>query len=205
MNANIEEKTFAPLVAAEREYWAKLDNYRKSVAALRDLVQAFSARIQADKNKMSAALDALDEEEAKLRAHVREQAQTAIMRRISGQQPPESDLSAGARLAVIPEERAAIEALMSSQGLTEEEREQYEDAYDDARAATSDAEAASNKRWAEFSSVLKTLETVRKAGSIPNLSLALDDIQQSVYRLTPQPEQTEYVTPYGVLKGGHKL
>lgn len=207
-NSTINLEALAPLAEAEREHREKWEAYREAVTALRAVVDSIAERQRNDADKITGMLAELEAEEQKLRQTTREQAEARALCRITGQEPPRNDFSAGARLAAIPEEKAALEALRGRRRITDQEREEYEAALEAAQAAADEGRRAAKRRHDELEAVF-TLVSAARGGfeAIPN-PFDLSDIIERVYHLnTPETDEDEgagYETPYGVLRGGRR-
>lgn len=85
-------------------------------------LQSVKKRQERDAAKVATMIAELDAEERELREAVREQAKTRGSLLLNGETPPAMDMAAGARLAVIPEERAALQDLMNRRRMTPKEK-----------------------------------------------------------------------------------
>lgn len=182
---------FRPLVEAIEEQEAAATAFYEKCGAARELLDRIASRQDKGAEEVSAMLEELRREEAALRRKVREDTSRRAKARISGQQPPEMDNSAGARLAAIPDERAALEAMMTAKEMTPEEREEWKTLHADARSAGDRLKAANRAvtseliRWRGYFAD----EARRAALSVDDSSL--DSLVREAYELNSKAVQQE--------------
>ena len=149
-NTKLTLEDFRPLVEMIEqrekivpEYYGK---YRDALAIL----NAIEARQDAESEKIAAMLEKLNAEEQQLHKKLREQTTQRAKALISGQKPAESDAALAARLAAIPDERAALNILRGSKSMTDEEREKYKAAFAEVVAAGNALKALNGKYMSEL-------------------------------------------------------
>lgn len=147
---------FRPLVEAMEEQPSAETDYYEKLSAARELLNRIKSRQREDAEKVNSMLDALSKEETALRKEVRKNASNRARALLAGQQPPETDSNAGARLAAIPDERAALEALRESREMTAEEQEEWARLHDEVSSAAKRLEKVNGNliaalvKWACF-------------------------------------------------------
>ena len=141
---------FRPLVEAMEEQPSAETDYYEKLSAARELLNRIKSRQSEDAEKVNSMLDALSKEETSLRKEVRENASNRARALLAGQQPPETDSNAGARLAAIPDERAALEALRESREMTAEEPEEWVRLHDEVSGAAKRLEKVNGDIIAEL-------------------------------------------------------
>jgi hypothetical protein len=104
------------------------DDYLSADRKARELLSSIKKRQEKDRRKLSAMLRDLKAEEAALRRKVRSEAADRAKALLTGKEAKDADITAGARLAALPDEMAALETLIVSKRMTDEERELWEEA-----------------------------------------------------------------------------
>jgi phage protein D len=104
------------------------DDYWSANRKVRELLSSIKKRQEKDRRKLSAMLRDLKAEEAALRRKVRSEAADRAKALLTGKEAKDADITAGARLAALPDEMAALETLIVSKRMTDEERELWEEA-----------------------------------------------------------------------------
>jgi hypothetical protein len=120
--------SFKPLVQALEVRDRCADDYWSANRKVRELLSSIKKRQEKDRRKLSAMLRDLKAEEAALRRKVRSEAADRAKALLTGKEAKDADITAGARLAALPDEMAALETLIVSKRMTDEERELWEEA-----------------------------------------------------------------------------
>lgn len=125
MSEKLTLDSFQPLIEAMEESRttaaAFLDGRGRAVS----LLHSIKARQAADRQKYSEMLSGLKAEGKRIRQKVREDTANRARAAAKGEAAPLADVSTGARLAALPDEIAALEALIAEQRMTDEEREKW--------------------------------------------------------------------------------
>lgn len=139
MNSTLLNELFTPYCEAVENYNACCDTYRTAQRKANDILRKVEGRQRAENSKIIAKIADLENEEKRLKADIR--------RRIaSGESSPDADLGAGARLAVINEQKAALQALSNKRRMTDEEKSLWGQAVDDLDEATNSLNMAVAQR-----------------------------------------------------------
>lgn len=141
MSEELTLDSFRPLIEAEKERYRAAADFLNAQNSARSFLRDIRARQNEEQQKLSEMLSDLKAEEQRLRQKVRAEA-TA---RAKATATPRTDTTIGARLAVLPDEMAAIEALIAERRMTDDEREKWtetvmylrelEDVFEQARRA----------------------------------------------------------------------
>lgn len=182
---------FQPLVEAIEEQKAAATVYYEKRNIARDLLNRILTRQQEGREQISTMLKELKEEEAALRRQVREDTNKRAKARMTGQPLPEMDNSAGARLAAIPDERAALEALYGVREMLPEEREEWEMLHSDASDAGDRLNRANKATIALLRKWRTYFEEESKAASLSMESARLADLEKDAYALNSNPASSE--------------
>lgn len=182
---------FRPLVEAIEEQAAAAAAFSEKKGAAQELLNQINRRQREGAAEIVAMLEELSKEEAALRRQVREETNRRAKARLAGQKPPETDNSAGARLAAIPDERAALDALRGVKEMTPEEREEWETLHSDASDAGDRLRAANR---AVNSALQKWRAYFTEAAQIAALSTedaSLAYLERDAYALNSNPASSE--------------
>lgn len=149
-NTKLTLEDFHPLVEMIEQREKIVPEYYGKYRDALDILNAIEARQDAESEKIAAMLEKLNTEEQQLHKKLREQTTQRAKALISGQKPAESDAALAARLAAIPDERAALNILRGSKSMTDEEREKYKAAFAEVVAAGNALKALNSKYMAEL-------------------------------------------------------
>lgn len=188
---------FRPLAEATEEQMSARRDYLDKSCEARTFLNRVKKRQQQDAAALAAMLQELKSEEDALRQQVREDANRRAKARLTGQQPPETNNSAGARLAAIPDERTAIEALHGVKEMTPEECEEWEKLYSD----LADAADRSNRANGSVLSMLNSWAVlIKEATQLIGTSEGRADASayaSDAYALNSNPSGGEWAVAYG--------
>ena len=96
-------------------------------------------RQRAENTEIVSKIAELESEEKRIKIEIRQRVQR-------GENFPDADLGAGARLAVIYQQKAALQVLAGRRCMTDEEKSQWEKAVDDLDEATNSLNSTISKR-----------------------------------------------------------
>ena len=139
MDNTLMTELFAPYVEAVNDYNICCDAYRDAQRAASDILRNVEKRQRAEQAKIVSKITDLENEEKRLKMDIRQ-------RVLKGEASPDADLGTGARLAVIYEQKAALQALADKRRMTDEEKSQWEKAVDDLDEATNSLNKSINLR-----------------------------------------------------------
>ena len=134
MYNDLMTELFAPYVYALNNYNYCYDNYIAAEKAANDILHEVEKRQKDTRSQIAAKLAELESEEKRLKASVRQ-------RVLCGDASPSADMETGAKLAVIAEQKAALQILSEKRKMTDEEKAQWETA----ESALKDAANALNE------------------------------------------------------------
>lgn len=187
---------FRPLVEAMEEQPSAETDYYEKLSAARELLNRIKSRQSEDAEKVNSMLDALSKEETALRKGVRKNASNRARALLAGQQPPETDSNAGARLAAIPDERAALEALRESREMTAEEQEEWVRLHDETRDAAKRLEKINGDIIAELVKWACFFPDERKMAVMSKNSTDLFSLEDDARNLNNNENCVEYDAIY---------
>lgn len=188
---------FRPLAEATEEQMNARCAYIDKSHEARTFLNRVKKRQQQDAAELAAMLQELKSEEDALRQQVREDANRRAKARLTGQQPPEMDNSAGARLAAIPDERAALEALRGVKEMTPEEREEWGEIHSDLVDA---ADRSNRANKSVFSIMDRWTALFKEAAQLIGTSEGKADAStyaSEAYALNSNPSGGEWSIAYG--------
>lgn len=125
MNEELTLDSFRPLIEADEKRRRAAADFLNARNRAEGFLRDIRARQEAERNKYREMLSELKAEEQSLRQKVREEAAARAKAAVRGEKAPRADTSTGARLAALPDEMAAIEALIPEQRMTHEECEAW--------------------------------------------------------------------------------
>ena len=121
MYNDLMTELFAPYVYALNNYDYCCDNYIAAERAANDILHEVEKRQKDTRSQIAAKLAELESEEKRLKASIRQ-------RVLRGDASPSADMETGAKLAVIAEQKAALQILSEKRKMTDEEKAQWETA-----------------------------------------------------------------------------
>lgn len=139
MNSTLLDELFIPYCEAMESYNICCDAYRIAQRAASDILRKVEGRQRAENTEIVSKIAELESEEKRIKIEIRQRVQR-------GENSPDADLGAGARLAVIYERKAALQVLAGRRCMTDEEKNQWEKAVDDLDEATNSLNSAISKR-----------------------------------------------------------
>lgn len=155
---------FTPYVDALNNYNACCDRYRATERAANDVLHKIERRQAAERSQIAVKLADLESEEKRLKAIVRQH----ILR---GENPFSADLETGAKLAIISEQKDALQVLTGKRCMTDEEKTEWETAVSDLDDAAADLNKAISQRkqaTAKLEAYVRSLEYW--GAHIPNMN-----------------------------------
>lgn len=193
---------FQPFLKAEKEQSEAHSAFTRKCAEARAFLDRVANRQMKDTAEIKSMLDELNKEESALRRQVREDTNRRAKARMTGQQPPEADIRAGARLAAIPDERAALEALRDVKEMTPEEREEWEALFSSLRDEETRSQNANSALFRIMSELEKYFEGERKAIAIAASGIKAETYQQDAWKLNSKPAADMSADSYEPVNGG---
>lgn len=135
MSNTLIDDIFTPYVKTLDNYNACYEAYQAAVRAANDILRKIEKRQQAEQSKIITKIADLDNEEKRLKLCIRQ--------RVLRGENSDEDMTAGARIAVICEQRAALQELVGkNRRMTDDEKSQWEQATSDLYDATDNLNAA---------------------------------------------------------------
>lgn len=192
---------FQPFLKAEKEQSEARSAFTRKCDEARAFLDRVASRQMKDAAEIKSMLDELNKEENALRRQVREDTNRRAKARMTGQQPPEADIRAGARLAAIPDERAALEALRDVKEMTPEEREEWEALFSSLRDEETRSQNANSALFRIMSELEKYFDCERKAIAIAASGIKAETYQQDAWKLNSKPAADMSVDNYEPVNG----
>lgn len=154
MDNTLMTEIFVPYVDALNNYNTCCDRYRAAERAANDILYKIEKRQRAEQTQIFSKISDLESEEKRLKTIVRQ----CVLR---GENPLSADLETGAKLAIISEQKEALQVLSSKQCMTNEEKTQWENAVsnlDDAAADLNRAVKQREQATAKLQSYVRSIE-----------------------------------------------
>ena len=104
MNSTLLDELFIPYCEAMESYNTCCDAYRIAQRAASDILRKIEGRQRTEHSEIISQIADLESEEKRIKIEIRQRVQR-------GENSPDADLGAGARLAVIYERKAALQAV----------------------------------------------------------------------------------------------
>lgn len=162
MDNTLTTEIFAPYVDALNNYNVCCDKFRAAERAANDVLRKIEKRQTAERSQIAAKLADLENEEKRLKAIVRQHV-------LRGENPLSADLETGAKLAIISEQKAALQVLTGKRCMTDEEKTEWEKAVSDLDDAKTDFDRAINQRKQATAKLQAYVRSIEYWGAqIPN-------------------------------------
>ena len=190
--SKFESADMHPLEQAIREQQTQESNFRRRYNEAWEFLRQAEQRQENRHREIEAMLDELDTEEVALRKQVREDTSRRATARINGQKPPEGICEAGARLAAIPDQRAALQSLARIKEMTAEEKEKWEAIYSELSDVADSLEEQEKTVIALLLQWSRYFDSEYRGASLSLDSGTLDTLLRKAYGLNSHPEEDEH-------------